>query len=223
MDVPTLGLRAQPRRRPERPPACRRCSAPSWWNGWRMIFPTVAAAVGGLVERWELPLPRAKCSVCKVGFTCYPEGIYPRRQYQLDVVAAVAAAVVVGAQSAARAASAGYASATSGRRWVSWVAGLARPRDLLAVAARLDPDAPAGAGLAGVAVGETVRARAARVLAAFEQAGAALKRRGLALAGRTGLGRVLGWQHAAHGDIYGLVTGEKLSPGMALGGPAGST
>jgi len=207
------------RERAERPPACRRCSGRSWWNGWRVVFPTVAAAVAGLVERWELPVPRAKCSSCKHGFTCYPPGIYPRRQYQLDVVAAVAAAVALGAQPLARAAGAAHASATSARRWTAWVASLSRPRELLAVAARLDPDAPAGAGLSIHPAGEARRSCAARVLAALEHVGAALVRRGLALAARTGLGRVLGWQHEAHGDVYGLVAGVRhLSPAMALGG-----
>jgi hypothetical protein len=45
-------------------------------------------------------------------------------------------------------------------------------------------------------------------------------RHGLGLAARTGLGRVLGWQHVVHGDVYGLVGGvRQLSPAMALGRP----
>ena len=179
----------------------------------------VAAAATGAIERWEQPVPRAKCSACAHGFTCRPEGLYPRRQFQLDAVATVVAAIAMGAQSAARAAKAAGASATSGRRWLSWVAGLGQPRDLVAAAAQLDPDAPAGAGLS-LAAGDTTRARATQVLTALEQLGLALARRGFSTA-RSGLGRVLGWQLAAHGDVYGLVTGETLSPRMALTGPEG--
>jgi len=46
------------------------------------MFPTVATLVAGIVERWELPLARAKCSSCKRAFTCYPPGIYPQRRYR---------------------------------------------------------------------------------------------------------------------------------------------
>jgi len=207
------------RQRAERPPPCLRCRARSWWNGWRVVFPTVATLVAGIVERWELPLAKAKCSACKYGFTCYPPGIYPRRRYQLDVVADVAAGVALGGVGAARAAAAAHATASSARRWVVHVAALAKPRDLLAVAARLDPDAPAGVGLGGLPAGPTARARAARVLAALEQLGSALVRAGVAVAERTGLGRVLGWQHAAHGAVFGLGdAGLHPSPARAPGG-----
>jgi hypothetical protein len=171
-----------------------------------------------MVEQWELPLARAKCSRCKRGFTCYPQGVYPRRQYQLDIVAEAAAAVVLGGRSAAHTARAVAASTTSVRRWVGWLADLARPRDLATITAQLDPDAPAGAGLPTAAGPPTTRTRAAQVLAGLEQLGAALLARGLSLAGRTGLGRVLGWQYDLHGDAYGLVAGvRRLSPAMALG------
>jgi hypothetical protein len=209
---------AKARQRADRPPPCRRCQGPSWWNGWRVVFPTVTAFVAGMVQHWELPLARAKCSRCKRGFTCYPPSIYPRRQYQLDVVAEAAATVALGGQSAAHTARAVHASATSVRRWIGWLADLARPKDLVAVTARLDPDAPAGAGLPTAVGPPTTRSRAAQVLAGLEQVGAALLRRGLSLAARTGLGRVLGWQYDLHGDAYGLVAGvRRLSPAMALG------
>lgn len=116
------------------------------------------------------------------------------------MVADVAADVVLGGASAARAAAAARATASSARRWVAWVAALARPHDLLATVARLDADAPAGAGLGTL----PARAPAARVLAALEQVGSALVRAGVTVAERTGLGRVLGWQHAAHGAVFGL-------------------
>lgn len=223
-DVPPTGSGDKPitkeRQRAERPPPCRHCRARSWWNGWRVICPTVARLAARVVERWELPLARAKCSSCKRGFTCYPPGIYPRRRYQLDVVADVAGAVTLGGASARHAATAAGATVSSVRRWMTWVAALAKPGDLLAVAARLDPDAPAGAGLSTL----PSRAPAARVLAALEQLGAALVRAGVAVAERTGLGRVLGWQHAAHGAVFGLGdAGLRPSPATVLGGGQGGS
>ncbi len=212
------------RQRAERPPPCARCRARSWWNGWRVVFPTVTTLVAGMLEQWELPLAKAKCSSCRHGFTCYPRGIYPRRRYQLDVVADVTASVAFGGSGAARAAADAHATAASARRWVAWVAALAKPGDLLAVAARLDPDAPAGAGLGGLPAGPTVRARAARVLAALEQLGAALTRAGVAVAERTGLGRVLGWQHASRGAVFGLGdAGLSSSPATALAAERGGS
>jgi len=188
------------------------------------VFPTVATLVAGIVERWELPLAKAKCSSCKYGFTCYPPGIYPGRRYQLDVVADVAADVALGGSSAGRAAAAVHATASSARRWLAWVAALARPHDLLAAARRLDPDGPAGAGLGALPATPTARTRAAHILAALEQLGAALVRAGVVATERTGLGRVLGWQHAAHGDVYGLgAAGLHLSPATVLGREKGGS
>lgn len=215
---PSLTRITKARKRAGRPPPCRRCQARSWWNGWRIVFTTVATLVAGVVEEWELPLAKAKCTSCKHGFTCYPPGIYPQRRYQLDVVADVAGAITLGGVSAARAAAAAHATSSSARRWVAWVAALAEPRDLLATAARLDPDAPAGAGLGAL----PAPAPAARMLAALEQLGSALLRAGVAVAERTGLGRVLGWQHAAHGAVFGLGdSGLHLSPATVLGGRKG--
>lgn len=210
------------RERPSRPPPCPLCAAPCWWNGWRLVHPVIADASGGATRlaRW---LARTKCAACRKSFTCLPETLYPRRQYQLDVVAHVVAAVSLGDESASVAAREAGASPTSSRRWVAWVAGLASPGVLLTAAARLDPTAPVGAGLAHHA-GDGVRARAARVLDALEQLGAALVRSGVALAQRTGLGRVLGWQRALFGDVVGLVAEPKvLSPAMALGGARGGS
>jgi hypothetical protein len=61
-----------------------------------VTFPVVALAVASVVERWQLALPLGKCSCCHRAFTCYPPGFYPRRQYQLDVVAEVVAGVALG-------------------------------------------------------------------------------------------------------------------------------
>src|SRR5262249_35001373 len=147
----------------------------------------------------------AKCSECDTRFTCYPPGIYPRRQYQLDVVAGAVAAVVAGNTSVAEAARGIGASCTSIRRWRHWIADLADPADLTRTAARVDPDTPAGAGLSMTAhLLAPLRARTLQVLASLEELGAALWRQGIALASRSGLGRVLEWQHRVHGAVLGL-------------------
>jgi hypothetical protein len=167
------------------------------------------------MDRWRA---RAKCPSCKVSVTVYPPGDYPHRQYQLDVVADVAAAVAIGGEPAAQAAKRAKASATSARRWTDWVADLIEPIDLLAVTRTIDPDAPAGAGLGVVDAVSSRYSRAARVLTVFEELGAALVRRGVELCCRTGLGSVLEWQYRRHGDVIHLVAEPRsLSPPMVLG------
>lgn len=157
-------------------------------------------------------LPQAKCTVCKAGFTVYPAGIYPRRQYQLDVVAEVAAGGALAGKTPAAAAAPAGASATSARRWIRWLASLACPGELAMLTARLDPDAPAGAGLPDASGKD--RDRAGRVLGALEQVGLALLRAGVACVEQTGLGRLLGWQHRSHGDNYTLVDRLAVSTAM---------
>ena len=177
------------------------------------MFPVMASDVLS-VERWELLLARVKCSSCRRAFTCYPPGIYPRRQYQLDVVADAVAVVAIGGESAESAASS--ASPTSVRRWSAWIAALADVETLHAVAAQIDPST------ATVAT-PLLRSRTAAVLGALEVLSSALVRAGVAVVERTGLGRVLGWQHRRHGDVYGLVAEPmKFSPAMASGGRHGA-
>jgi hypothetical protein len=176
----------------------------------------VATAATAVVERWQLPVALGKCSRCHRAFTCYPPGFYPRRQYQLDVVADVVAGVALGGKPAADVAAAVTASSTSARRWTAWLATLMRAGELVAAAARVD------ASVATVALPPPPDARhpqAAAVLAGLEALGAALVRVGVAAVERTGLGRVLGWQHRRHGDVYGLVGGHRsFSSAMAPGG-----
>jgi hypothetical protein len=204
------------RHRPEKSPACPHCGGPSWWNGWRQVFAVFACIVGGDVARAERWLARAKCRCCRRAFTCYPPEHYPHRQFQLDVVADVAAAVAIGADPAAKAAARATASATSARRWAAWVAGLAAPALLLATAQQVDPDAPIGAGVSTIDATSSICSRASRVLAALEHLGAALVRCGVDLVSRTGLGRVLEWQHRQHADVVHLVSEPRcLSPAMA--------
>lgn len=213
--------------RTTRPPPCPRCACPRcWWDGERGVH-VVDVGVGddgGGSRRSVAMRDRAKCIACRVSFTVYEQGHYPRRQYQLDVVAVAVAAVAIGQQPARAAAGVASASATSVRRWTAWVAGLVEPSDVLAATRTLDPDAPAGAGLSAGEGTSPLRSRAARVLAVLEALGAALVRRGVALVARTGLGRVLAWQHRLHGEVVGLVAEPRhLSPAMAIGIAAGST
>jgi hypothetical protein len=190
------------RQRPECPPRSGCCQAPSWWNGWRCVFP-VQRLLDGVVARCELWLARAKCSACRHGFTCYPPGYYPRREFQLDVVAGVTAQASCGGCSFRRAAAPAQTSHTSAWRWSHWVEALAAPAELYALAPRLDPDAPVGV-VPQVAVVAPVRTAAAQVLAALEEVGLALQRGGRGGGAATGLGRVLGWQHQEHGVVVGL-------------------
>jgi len=166
------------------------------------------------VEVW-LPRVRCRSGTCP-DFVVRPSELYPRRQYQLDTVASVAAAMAIGGQSAAQAAAPATASPTSARRWTRWVAQLAEPGALIAATRKIDPDAPAGAGLS-VTVPSGLWSRAALVLCALEELGLALVRRGVELVSRTGLGRVLEWQHRLHRVVVGLVVERRhLSPAMAL-------
>lgn len=200
-----------------RPPACHRCAEPSWWNGWRQVFPVVVDAADGTLRRVECWLQKAKCSLCRLGFCIYPPGHYPRRQYQLDPVAKVVAADAMGEPPGAQAEPAVSASRTSRRRWRGWIAQLCDPARLWAMAVRLDPDTPLCSGLPCAEPQGSVRARAAQVLWALEGLGEALVRLGLGQGYRYGLGRVLGWQYAAHGDIYSpTVEPKTFSPAMAF-------
>jgi hypothetical protein len=201
---------------PSRPPPCPRCAARTWWNGRRCIH-AVLCDEDGKPARVERILRRAKCSACLVSFTCPSEDLYPRRQYQLDVVADVVAAMALGAASAASAASKAGASATSARRWTTWVAELAEPRELLAVAAQIGAAPHVGAGVS-LRSGFGVRGRAALVLDALEHLGAALVRCGVALVARSGLGRVLVWQRASQREVLGVASAPKnLSPRRVIG------
>jgi hypothetical protein len=125
-------------------------------------------------------------------------------------VAGAVAAVAIGGESVELAAS--FASPTSVRRWSAWIAALAEVEALHAIAAQVDPSTATVATPAP-------RSPTAAVLDALEVLGAALVRVGVTFVERTGLGRVLGWQHRAHGDVLGLVAGpRRFSPAMARGG-----
>lgn len=217
MDLPEAdAARTQPAA-DGRPRPCPRCGGATWWDGWRRTFPVLD---GGRVET---RLHRAQCKRgCPSFVESRPDGLYPHRQYQPDVVARVVAAVALGNETPRQAASGVTASATSARRWSRWVAALVEVRAALALAAHLSTDGTAGAGLS-TTPGDSVKARAARVLQALEYLGEALVRAGVWLASKTGLGRLLEWRHRHHGEVMHLVaTPSRFSPGMALTAPGGA-
>jgi len=217
-EIDAAGEGAAKRERPERPPPCQLCGSPSWWNGWRLVFPVLHRLVDGALERAEQWLARMKCSSCRHGSTLYSPGMYPRRQYQLDVVAEVVATMAFGDRGPTEAAREVTGSPTSARRWTRWVAQLCAPARLIAVTTWIDPDASAGAGMAARTSELCDRWRVSRVLDALETLGGALVRAGVTLGSCSGLGRVLEWQHRSHGEVVGLCCEpRRLSPPMALG------
>ena len=168
-------------------------------------------------------LHRAQCKAgCPSFVETRPEGLYPHRQYQPDVVARVVAAVALGDESPRQAAARATASATSARRWSRWVAALVEVGAAVAMAAHLSMDGTTGAGLS-TTPGDSVKAVAARVLQALEYLGEALVCAGVTLASKTGLGRLLEWRHRHRGEVVHLVAEpSRFSPGMALTAPGGA-
>src|SRR6266498_2683946 len=129
-------------KRKERPEPCRVCGAAAWWNGSRMVSAVVCGVanaveyVSGQVRR------RARCSDrgCPApSWTMYPQGSYPHRTFQLDVVSSAVAQVAAG-ESARQAAERHQCSRRSVSRWRGWCAQLVVPEELAAAAVRLDPD-----------------------------------------------------------------------------------
>lgn len=216
MDLPEA---AAPRTRPTRsgrPSNCPDCGGACWWDGWRQVFPRL---LEGRSEQW---LTRAQCKRgCPSFVDGWPGELYPHRQYQPDVVAGVVAAVALGDETPASAAKAVTASTTSARRWTGWVAKLVNVAAVLALAGQLWPDGVSGAGVSSTP-GACAKAAAARVLQALEYLGEALVRSGARLVSKSGLGRLLEWQHRQHGDVVYLVaTPSRFSPALALGTPGG--
>ena len=159
---------------------------------------------------------RCKSGLC-TDFVVRPDGIYPHRQYQLDVVAGVVAAVALGGVTPAKAAATVDASTTSVRRWTGWMAELVEVSAVLALAGQLWPAGVGGVGLAATMPSPSRHGVAARVLHALEALGEALLKSGAQLISKSGLGRLLEWQHRMHGDVIHLVAEPRsFSPGMAL-------
>lgn len=199
-----------------RPPPCRKCGClHCWWNGCRLAH-VVSLNVAGEIERTEVVRDRGKCSSCLVSYTIYEDGHYPRRQYQLDLLANISAAILIGQHTVTQVAQSVPASVTSIRRWAKWIARLAHPIEVLSVARKINPDFPSTTGISMFAsnVG-------AQVLFALEVLGASLVDCNEALDSLSGLGRVLEWQFRGHEVVVSLT--QHFSPPMvlALGGPSG--
>lgn len=133
-----------------------------------------------------MSLPRGRCKSDCVDFVVRPEGIYPHRQYQPDVVAGAVAAVVIGGTTPAKAAATFEASTTSVRRWTCWVAKLVDVAAVLALASQLWPAGVAGVGLSATTSSTSSRAVAGRVLHALETLGEALLQSGAKLISKSG-------------------------------------
>ncbi len=193
-----------------RPTPCPACGHEKrWWNGTRLVR-VVELDESNSTCVVEVLRDRAKCADCLVSDTVYEGGHYPRRQFQLDVVASVAAQVSGGTQSVTAAACLANASSTSVRRWMAWISQLTVPAHILAIAQKLQPDLPAPTGISQV--GATI---CLQVVFALEFLGAALLNLDIELESYSGLGRVLEWQHRGHNVVVTL--SEHLSPAMELG------
>ena len=190
-------------KRKERPEPCRECGAAAWWNGSRVVSAVViglaAAAeyVSGQVRR------RARCSDrrCATGsWTVYPSGTYPHRTFQLDVVSSAVSQVAAG-ESRRRAAERHQCSRRSVSRWLRWCAQLVAVEELTAACVRLDPD-----GLPAPTPGGTeVEDQGGRALRLWERLADLLAHRGVCLPeGRSGLQRLLTWQHERQGEVAWL-------------------
>lgn len=199
-----------------RPPPCRICGClHCWWDGSRRVH-VVSVNEDGKTNRTEVVRDRGKCSSCGVSYTIYKDGHYPRRQYQLDLLANISAAILIGQQAASQVAQTVQASVTAIRRWTKWIECLIRPIDLLSLASKINPGVPAAAGISMFASNVGTQ-----VLFALEVLGSSLVDCDVQLASFSGLGRMLEWQFRHHEVVVSLT--QHLSPPMALAlpGPSG--
>jgi hypothetical protein len=168
----------------------------------------VSAVVCGIADAVEYASGQVRRRACcsergcsAASWTVYPAGSYPHRTFQLDVVSSAVAQVAAG-QSVRRAAERHQCSRRSVSRWRSWCsAGLVAAEGLASAAARLDPDGlppPARAG-------RDAQGQAGWALRLWERLADVLAHRGVGLpAGRSGLQRVLCWQHEREGVVVWL-------------------
>ena len=185
-----------------RPPFCRDCGSPAWWNGTRTVAPVRMSDDGEAVHEQGTLRRRARCSSkqCPVGsWTVYEQDDYPHRLFQLNVVVSALCMVLFGASTMTAAAAAHQCSRDSIRRWKRWLESLADPRDLEQLCSRIDteglppPIAPEPTG------------RAARVLLLVEHLVGLLIRRGVELRGRgSGLPRLLVDRFERFGEVFSL-------------------
>jgi hypothetical protein len=126
----------------ERPEPCPVCGAEAWWNGSRVVS-AVVCGLGSVVEYITEQVRRRTCcsdrSCPASSWTVYPNGSYPHRTFQLDVVIS-AVAQVSGGESTGRTPERHACSRRSVSRWRRWCAELVAPEELAAAAVRVDPD-----------------------------------------------------------------------------------
>jgi len=133
------------RGRPPRPSSCVWCGLRRvWFDGWRVVFAVVLS--DGRPFRFDdgLPLQRVRCATCKRSWTLRPRFLHPCFSFQPDVVEAAVLGYLSCPTATYRAVAAGFrCSARSLWRWVPWVATVAAPAEIVATAARIQPDTPA--------------------------------------------------------------------------------
>jgi len=132
-------------------------------------------------------------------WTVYEEDTYPHRVFALDLVVLAVSAVVLARATLTAAGQAYGCSRDTVRRWVSWVAGLAEPAELLRECTRLEPRGlPGGLAVAGLP-------RAAAVLHLLDRLADLLADRGVRLRPRcSGLARILADQLERLGAVFWL-------------------
>lgn len=190
----------------ERPPACRGCGLPAWWNGSRLV--SVVRARRGVVEfLTNIVRRRARCSskTCSAGsWTVYDEDSYPHRVFRLLVLVSAVSAVVVGKATLTAAAEAHQCSRRTVGRWKRWVGELAEPKELMRACTRLEAD-----GLPGALVSAEM-GRPAAVVHLLDRLADLLTERGVRFRQfRCGLVRILADQLIRFGKVFYIT---KLSP-----------
>jgi hypothetical protein len=100
-----------------------------WWNGYRRRTATVL--VMGVVEYLTgIRCRRVRCGseACGRSWTLRPEGMTPRRHFQLSVVSEAMAEYVLGGESTHEDLGSRYGcSRWTVGRWLGWVSGVAEP------------------------------------------------------------------------------------------------
>jgi len=118
--------------RVDRPTACIYCGHRwVWWNGWRVRTATVLVA-SAVVFLTGVRCPRVKCANkgCRKSWTLRPEGLMPRRHYQLSVVARAMTMRLLEGISQEMVAEEHTCSRRAVSRWVEWLSEVAEPAAL---------------------------------------------------------------------------------------------
>jgi hypothetical protein len=152
--------------RADRPTACVFCGhGRVWWNGFRVRTATVLVA-SVVVFLNGVRCRRVKCARkgCRRSWTVHPEGVMPRRHYQLSVVAPAMTRHLLEGISQERVAEEHTCSRRTVSRWLHWLGDVAEPGAL----ARRLMEASEVPVLPGAAW------RAAENLCLFEALGAAM-------------------------------------------------